>query len=115
MREVRFGPNEVKLTRSNDGSLYVSSIYPLGAYPQKLTQSLDHWAEQTPDRIFLAQRDPSGAWRTITYAETRAAAKNVAQSLLTRNLSPELPIAILSPNDIEQGLLGLGAMYAGIP
>ncbi len=50
MRDVRFGPNEVKLTRGADGALYVRSIYPLGDYPDKLTESLDHWAELTPQK-----------------------------------------------------------------
>src|SRR5262249_364817 len=32
-----------------------------------------------------------------------------------RDLSPERPIAILSGNDIEHALIGLAAMYVGIP
>src|SRR5580658_5465642 len=115
MRNVRFGPNEVTLTRGAGGALYVRSIYPLGNYPNKLTESLDHWAEQTPQRVFLGQRDSTGGWRVKTYADTRAAARNIAQALLQKDLSPDRPIAILSGNDIEQALLGLGAMYAGIP
>ncbi len=115
MRDVRFGPNEVTLSRGADGSLYVRSIYPLGSYPDKLTESLDYWAEHTPQRVFLGQRDSNFCWRTQTYAETRSAARNIAQALLQKDLSPERPVAILSGNDIEQALLGLGAMYAGIP
>jgi feruloyl-CoA synthase len=115
MRDVRFGPNEVTLTTSPNGSMYVRSIYPLGSYPDKLTERLDHWAAHAPDRVFLGQRDASGQWRTKTYAETRDAARKIAGALLQRPLSAERPIAILSGNDIEHGLLGLGAMYAGIP
>ncbi len=115
MRDVRFGPNKVTLTRAADGALYVRSIYPLGSYPDKLTESLDHWAGFAPQRVFLGQRDSTSAWRTKTYAETRSAARNIAQALLQKDLSPDRPIAILSGNDIEQALLGLGAMYAGVP
>ena len=98
-----------------DGSLVVRPLHPLGPYPDKLTERLDHWAAQTPDRVFLADRDRSGAWRTATYAQMRASARNVAQALLDRPLSAERPVAILSGNDIEHAALGLGAMYAGIP
>jgi len=115
MRDVRFGPNSVTQTNSPDGSIYIRSIYPLGAYPDRLTDSLDYWAARTPDRVFLAQRDEHGEWRTVTYAETRSTAGTIAQSLLQRPLSVDRPIAILSGNDIEHALLGLGAMYAGIP
>ena len=39
----------------------------------RLTDRLAHWAEATPDRVFLADRGEDGAWRTITYRETCAA------------------------------------------
>jgi feruloyl-CoA synthase len=95
--------------------MYVRPKHPLGPYAAKLTERLDHWAEATPGRVFLAERDRNGEWRKITYVQARAAARNIAQALLERPLSPERPIAILSGNDIEHALLGLGAMYAGIP
>src|SRR5580692_5057479 len=85
VRDVRFGPNEVTLTRAADGALYVRSIYPLGNYPDKLTERLDYWAEHTPQRVFLGQRDSNGEWRTKTYAETRVGARNIAEALLQRD------------------------------
>ena len=114
-RDVRFGPRDVTMTRDASGTIYVRPTHALGPYPAKLTQKLDHWARQTPDRIFMAQRDGSGNWRTLTYAQFRSAARNVAQALLNRNLSPERPIAILSGNDLEHAVLGFAAYYAGIP
>ena len=115
VRDVHFGPNAVTQTRSRDGSIYIRSIYPLESFPEKLTDSLDYWAARAPDRVFLGQRDESGKWRTLTYAETRSSARRVAAALLTKPLSIARPIAILSGNDIEHALLGLGSMYAGIP
>ena len=41
--------------------------------------------------------------------------RRIATALLRRELSPERPIVILSGNDIEHALLGLAAMYVGIP
>src|ERR1700683_1488129 len=115
VRDVHFGPNSVTQRTAPDGAIYVESIYPLEEYSDCLTDSLDYWAERTPDRVFLAQRDVHGEWRTNTYAQTRSAARNIAHTLLARRVSLERPIAILSGNDIEHALLGLGAMYAGIP
>jgi feruloyl-CoA synthase len=115
VRQVRFPPAAVECWSSRDGGLVVRPKHPLGPYPDKLTERLDHWAAHAPDRVFLAERDPNGAWRTATYAQIRASARNVAQALLERSLSAERPIAILSGNDIEHAVLGLGAMYAGIP
>jgi feruloyl-CoA synthase len=115
VRQVRFPPSDVECSNRPDGSLVVRPLHPLGPYPDKLTERLDHWAAHTPDRVFLAERDRNGAWRTATYAQMRASARNVAQSLLDRPLSADRPIAILSGNDIEHAALGLGAMYAGIP
>ena len=99
----------------------VRPLHPLGPYPDKLTERLDYWAAHAPDRVFIGERyqsverDPAGAWRTATYAQMRTSARNVAQALLQRPLSADRPIAILSGNDIEHAVLGLGAMYAGIP
>ena len=55
------------------------------------------------------------AWRTITYAQTLDRVRRIGAALLTRNLSAERPIVILSGNDLEHALLGLAANYVGIP
>jgi len=115
LRDVRFGPRDVTMTQGADGAIYVTPVHPLGSYPAKLTEKLDYWAQKAPDRVFMGQRNASGEWRTLTYAQFRAAARNVAQALLNRNLSSERPIAILSGNDLEHAVLGFAAYYTGIP
>src|SRR5262249_32674705 len=57
----------------------------------------------------------SGGWRTLSYADAFAAVRALAAALLTRDLSGERPVAILSGNDIEHALLGLAAMHVGLP
>ena len=115
VRRVAFPPSAVETWNTPDGGLVVRPKHPLGSYPDKLTERLDHWAAHAPDRVFLAERDANGQWRKATYAQMRASARGVAQALLGRPLSAERPIAILSGNDIEHAALGLGAMIAGIP
>src|SRR6187549_3651692 len=115
LRPVRLGAARVELDRRPDGSIILRSPLPLEAHPDKITQRLEHWAKAAPERIFLAQRKPDGAWRTLSYAQTLAQVRALAQALLERDVSPERPIAILSGNDIEHALLGLAAMFVGVP
>src|SRR5690349_16251480 len=115
LRPVRLGPADVLLDRRTDGTIILRSPQPLDSYPQKLTQRLEHWAKAAPDRVFLAQRAADGSWRKLTYAQALAQVRSIAQSLLTRRLSADRPIAILSGNDIEHALLGMAAMTIGVP
>jgi feruloyl-CoA synthase len=113
IRKVAFGPRDVEVER-RAGTLYLRSPHALAAYPAKLTERLDYWAQAAPGRVLFAQRDGAG-WRTLTYAQARGRARRVAQYLLGKELSPERPLVVLSGNDLEHALLHLGAMYAGIP
>src|SRR5277367_1538452 len=115
LRTVKLGPPDVTVERRNDGAIILRSPHPLRPYAKNLTERLVHWAGAAPERVFIAQRDSSGGWRTLTYAQTLASVCSIAAALLHRDLSPERPIAILSGNDIEHALLGLAAMHIGIP
>ncbi len=112
---MRLGPADVTLDRKPDGTIFLRSPHALERYPGKLTERLEHWAKTAPDRIFIAQRTAAGDWRKLTYAQTLAQVRGIAQALLSRKLSTERPIAILSGNDIEHALLALAAMFVGIP
>jgi len=115
LRPVKLGPADVLVERRADGAVLMRSPHGLQPYPQNLTERLMHWAEAAPKRVFLAQRDGLGAWRTLTYAAAFARVRAISAALLQRDLSPDRPIAILSGNDIEHALLGLAAMHVGIP
>jgi feruloyl-CoA synthase len=115
LRPVRLGAADTVLERRPDGALYLRAGQPLSAYHGKLSEPLEKWARLAPDRVFLAQRDTERRWRTLTYAQALDDVKRIGASLLRRGLSAEQPIVVLSGNDIEQALLGLAAMYVGIP
>jgi feruloyl-CoA synthase len=115
LRAVRLGAPDVVLEQRPDGTIYIRAGQPLGAHHGKLSEPLEKWARLFPDRVFLAQRDAEGRWRQLTYAQVLEKAKRIGAALLRRGLSAERPIAVLSGNDIEQALLGLAAMYVGIP
>ncbi|MGA8694193.1 MAG: feruloyl-CoA synthase [Xanthobacteraceae bacterium] len=115
MRAVKLGPADVVVERRDDSAIVMRSPHALPSYPRMLTERLMHWAKVAPDRIFLAQRDAAGAWRTMNYAKTLSAVRALAAALLERGLDAERPVAILSGNDIEHALLALAAMHVGIP
>jgi feruloyl-CoA synthase len=115
LRAVKLMQPNVLMEQRSDGTLVMRAGQPLGRYHAKLSEALEHWARETPDRVFIAQRDADDRWRELTYAQVLAQVKRIAAALLRRGLSAERPIAILSGNDIEQALLSLAAMYVGIP
>ena len=115
MRPVRLGPRDVVAERRPDGSMILRSPHALPPYPAKLTDRLEFWAATAPERVYLAQRDVAGGWRTLTYRETLDRVRRIGAALLARDLSAERPVVILSGNDIEHALIGLAAMYVGIP
>lgn len=115
VRSVRVASLGAIVDRRPNGVIYIRSPQPLGAYPERVTDRLEHWAARAPDRIFLAQRGPHGDWQTTTYAEALARVRRLARGLLDRGLSPERPLMILSGNSVEHGLLALAAMYIGVP
>ncbi|BCH34530.1 feruloyl-CoA synthase [Mesorhizobium sp. L-8-10] len=112
---VSLGRNSVDFTYGPDGVVHVRPTKPLPAYPDRLTDRLLHWAEVAPDRVYMAEREPAGGWREITYGQALVHARAVASALVARGLSAERPVAILSGNDLDHAMLVLGCLYAGIP
>jgi feruloyl-CoA synthase len=104
----------VRSVGGEDGAVYMQSRHQLGAYPARITERLEYWADRAPDRIFLAQRDATGLWRRVSYAEALARVRRVSQALLDRNLSSDRPLIILSGNSIEHALLAMAAMFSGV-
>jgi len=114
-RNLRFAPPKVEIGKRADGSILLRSPQKLGACARCVTEWLVQWSDRAPDRVFLAERSPSGSWRKLTYRETYGAVRRIGQALLDRGLGPERPVAILSDNGIDHALLALGAMHVGIP
>ncbi|MFN7925382.1 MAG: feruloyl-CoA synthase [Bryobacteraceae bacterium] len=114
-RPVDIASWDVSIEQEASGAWRVSPVGKLGEYPVRVTDALDHWAAAEPERTFLAKRGGDGEWVRLTYADFRRRARNVAQWLIDTGLDAERPVAILSGNDLEHAVLGMGAMYAGIP
>jgi feruloyl-CoA synthase len=113
--DTRVLPADVIVERQTDGTIRARSPHALGPYPERLTDRLNDWALEAPDRPFLAARAADGAWRHLTYADAHRRVRSVAQALLTRRLSNDRTVVILSGNSIEHAVVALGAMYCGVP
>lgn len=109
------GCTEATLQVREDGSTVLRSTEALRWYPARLTDCLEQWAAEAPDRSFVARRGADGAWQHVGYAQMLQRVQAVAQALLDAGLSRERPLAILSGNDVEHLTLALAAMWAGVP
>jgi feruloyl-CoA synthase len=114
LRTKSFLPHRVTHETRNDGSILLRSTYSLGPVVSRTGDWLHHWADKAPDRVFLAERSGAG-WREETFSAVLDAVRAVAASLLARGMTAETPIAILSGNGVDHGILSLAAQYAGVP
>ena len=112
---IAFADPRVDLERRADGIMILRSSYPLGNYPRCIGEHLEKWGRTHPDRLFLAERDGPRAWCRLTYGEALAGARSIGAALLSRGLSVDRPLVILSDNSINHALLTLGAMHVGVP
>lgn len=119
-RPLAFGVTRVQVREADGGVQYLSAEQPLAPFGERMSDRLVHWARETPDETFVAQRErlPDGRlgdWRRVSYAEALAAARRIGQALLDRGLSAERPVIVLSDNGIDHALLALGCIVVGIP
>jgi feruloyl-CoA synthase len=108
-------PARVLRDERPDGSFVLRHPEALQPFARCIGDWLEHWAQVTPDALFLAERDAAGAWRKLSYAEVRQQVGRIAQGLLDAQLPGKQPVVILSDNAIEAALLGLAAMHVGRP
>src|SRR5690606_1625027 len=66
-----------------DGSILLQPTADLGSYPARVTDTLEQWATESPDRILVTRRGNNGDWIQVTYAQAlsrvRAYASGLAQ------------------------------------
>jgi feruloyl-CoA synthase len=97
-----------------DSAIIIGSGRDLPTHARHVGEWLRRWAQEAPDRVFLAERAGDG-WRNLTYQAARNGADAIAAALLAREHDATRPVATLGDNAINQALLKLGAMQAGIP
>jgi len=112
---LRFSEPLVDVERRPCGTLVLRSPQPLRAYPNHIGFHLRRWAAESPDRVFLAEREEKDQWRKLNYREMLSRVESLGQALIDQGLSVERPLMVLSENSIDLAAITLAAMYVGIP
>jgi feruloyl-CoA synthase len=97
------------------GGFILRSPEPLGEYERCTGEWLERWARETPDMLALAERAADGAWRRLTWCETRAQVGALAQALIDLDLPAQAPVVVLSDNSVDHALLMLACLHIGRP
>lgn len=113
-RTSTFLPHRTERQDRPDGSIIMRSTYPLGPVVARTGDWLHHWADEAPERVFLAERSGAG-WRTEPYGSALETVRALAGALLERGLGAKTPILVISGAGIDHGLLALAAQYVGAP
>ena len=112
-KPIEFLSRDVRVDRRDDGTIILQSNHRLKPYEKHVPAFLAKWANQAPDRVWLAQRrGPDREWQKLTYGEARRQVDAVTQALIERGFGPDKPVMILSSNSIEFALLTMAAMQA---
>lgn len=111
-----FAEPNVVLTEGQSGQIYLECGHALPTPARCVGEWLEHWARESPDREFIAERtSDSDGWRKFTYAEALARVRELAGGLLKTDAGVDRPLAILSENSVDHSLLTLAALHVGIP
>jgi feruloyl-CoA synthase len=111
-----FATPSIAADRRADGSILLRSTVPLGESARCVGDWLEHWARQTPNKIFLGERaSPDAPWTTVTYKEALRTVRSAAAWILAQGMSEKHPLVILSDNSVDHALLALAAMHVGVP
>jgi feruloyl-CoA synthase len=76
---------------------------------------LEYWADTTPERTFLSERDSAGSWQSLSYAEVETNTRDLAARLLNLGCSADRPLLIAATNSLLHAQLALAAQRVGVP
>lgn len=110
-----FAKPAINVTTRADGSMVLDNPMALQPYARCIGEYLERWARQAPDRDFLLERGPSGAWQGVTYGQALAKVRHIAGWLLSHYKRPGHPVCVLTDNSVDHGLIMLACMHVGIP
>ena len=82
-RPLAFGVTRAVLREGAPGTQYLQAETQLAPYRDRMTDRLAHWAEQAPERTFIARRErladgSTGDWQRVSYAEALHSARSVS-------------------------------------
>jgi feruloyl-CoA synthase len=114
MRDPRYARPELTVEERGGGEVLLHNPKRLGMVFEHTLGALDHWAAETPGRLWLAERSGDG-WRGVTFAEARDRVAALAGGLAALDLPSGAPLLVLARNSIDHALLAFAAMSLEIP
>jgi feruloyl-CoA synthase len=106
---------DVQIEELRDGAIVLRNSIPLAPYPSNLVSWLREHATRNPHKLFLQQRNTAGEWEGLTFGQALRMTCQLSNGLLSLDIDPIEPIAILSENSINMALIQLAAMQIGQP
>ncbi len=113
--DLRLAPPLVEARPTGNGGVILSSPTALATPSATVSDMLHYWAQEAPERTFLAERDEDGGWRTLDYSHVLRSVRSLGQALIELGLDAEHPVMLLSGNSIDNALVQLAAMEIGVP
>ncbi len=80
---------------------------------QTMCDELASTAERYGDMPAYSDRDDGGSWQTITWAQARERALQLAAAFAELGLRPGEKVALMLPNRLEHVLADMGVLHAG--
>src|SRR6266849_1591912 len=115
-RKIEWLERDIAVERRADGVIILKSRIPLKPYEKHIPASVAKWANEQPNRNWLAQRGGTDRqWRKLSYGEAKRTVDALTQGILNLKLEPGRPVAILSGNSIEHALMTMASMQARFP
>ena len=113
-RKVDFAERKIEAIKRKDGSIILRNLTPMGKPHSHALAPLKLWAQEAPDRLWLAER-PFGktqknVWRSLNYQQGWARVQNIAAHLMKSGLGLGDRLMILSGNSIEHALMNYATM-----
>ncbi len=109
-----YRPHAARLETRADGTLLYTSACEMSAPVRTTGDWLHRWAEERPQKTFLAERYGAG-WHEVSYAEVLEQVRAIGAALVARGLDESTPVLVISGNGIDHGLLALAGQYVGVP
>ncbi|WP_422632472.1 AMP-binding protein [Sphingobium sp.] len=110
---IRTPERAVISTMASDGTVRMMSTLELPPVHRSLPHLFDAVTSRVPDNLFMRQREPSGAWRSITYRQAQRAANALAQWLIDHGVGFGDGVSYLSGPSIEHGIAAIGIQRSG--
>src|SRR6266566_1234311 len=86
--EALFAKPAISADRRADGSIIVKSTVALKESARCVGDWLEYWARETPERIFLGDRNTADApWSTVSYADALRQVRSAGAWILAQGLS----------------------------